>query len=124
MEVLKFYASPILTLENINSITSNVHLMRMEAKENYPCDTSPKGLHKDGENFICVYLLNKSNVKGGINCITDNNKNILDQFSLDKIGESYIIKDEMVWHSLSPVECKDESSIAIRDTLLIDFIID
>jgi len=124
MEVLKFYASPILSLEKLKSITSNVHMMRMEAQANLPCHTSPKGLHKDGEDYICLYLMNKSNVKGGINTITDNDKNILDQFSLNNPGESYIIKDEKVWHSLSAVECNDESSIAIRDTLLIDFIID
>ena len=35
----------------------NVHLIRFTATPGRPCDTSPPGLHKDGEKYIATHLL-------------------------------------------------------------------
>src|ERR1700734_1547090 len=43
----------------------NVHLIRFTATPGRPCDTSPPGLHKDGEKYIATHLLNCCGVRGG-----------------------------------------------------------
>ena len=37
----------------------NVHLIRFTATPGRPCDTSPPGLHKDGEKYIATHLLGR-----------------------------------------------------------------
>jgi hypothetical protein len=37
----------------------NVHLIRFTAAPGRPCDTSPPGLHKDGEKYIATHLVGR-----------------------------------------------------------------
>ena len=37
----------------------NLHLIRFTATPGRPCDTSPPGLHKDGEKYIATHLLGR-----------------------------------------------------------------
>jgi hypothetical protein len=53
----------------------NVHLIRFTATPGRPCDTSPPGLHKDGEKYIATHLLGRC----GEVIITDNDKHEIDR---------------------------------------------
>ena len=100
----------------------NVHLIRMVATHDQPCNTSPPGLHKDVEKYIAVYLLGRTNANGGENVITDNSKKTLDRFELRDCGAGYIIDDDAVWHALTPVYTPaGERNRAFRDVLAVDF---
>ncbi len=44
----------------------NMHVIRFTAKPGRPCDTSPPGLHKDGEKYIVTHLLGRCGVEGGV----------------------------------------------------------
>jgi hypothetical protein len=100
----------------------HVHLIRMAATPGLPCDTSPSGLHQDGEKYIAVYLVGRSDVTGGENLIADKHKTIRDRFVLAKAGEGYVIDDDAVWHALTPVSVEDHRKWGFRDILLIDFL--
>lgn len=99
----------------------HVHLIRMAATPGLSCDTSPPGLHKDGEKYIAVYLVDRRDVTGAENLIANNHKTIRDRFVLTNPGEGYVIDDDVVWHALTPVSVEDDRNYGFRDVLLIDF---
>lgn len=100
----------------------NVHVIRFTATPGRPCDTSPPGLHKDGEKYIATHLLNRCGVQGGEVIITDNAKNEIDRFTMREFGECYIFDDDRIWHMLTPVAVLEGNQYAYRDTLAFDIL--
>jgi hypothetical protein len=102
----------------------NVHLIRFTATPGRPCDTSPPGLHKDGEKYIATHLLGRCGAQGGEVIITDNDKHEMDRFTMRECGECYVFDDDRVWHMLSPVAVFEGNQYAYRDTLAFDMLPD
>lgn len=100
----------------------NMHVIRFTARPGRPCDTSPPGLHKDGEKYIATHLLGRCGVQGGEVIITDNDKRELDRFIMHEPGECYIFDDDRVWHMLTPVAVMEGNQFAYRDTLAFDIL--
>jgi hypothetical protein len=100
----------------------NVHVIRFTATPGRPCDTSPPGLHKDGEKYIATHLLNRCGVEGGEVIITNNAKHEIDRFIMREFGECYIFDDDRVWHMLTPVAVSEGNQYAYRDTLAFDML--
>ena len=100
----------------------NVHVIRFTATPGRPCDTSPPGLHKDGEKYIATHLLNRCGVEGGEVVITDNAKHEIDRFIMREFGECYIFDDDRIWHMLTPVAVSEGNQYAYRDTLAFDML--
>jgi hypothetical protein len=102
----------------------NVHVIRFVATPGRPCDTSPPGLHKDGEKYIATHLLGRCGAEGGEVVITDNDKREIDRFIMRETGECYVFDDERIWHMLTPVAVLEGSEYAYRDTLAFDMLPD
>ena len=100
----------------------NLHVIRFTAKPGRPCDTSPPGLHKDGEKYIATHLLARCGARGGEVVITDNDKCELDRFTMHELGECYVFDDDRVWHMLTPVAVMEGNDFAYRDTLAFDML--
>ncbi|HUO13427.1 MAG TPA: 2OG-Fe dioxygenase family protein [Verrucomicrobiae bacterium] len=100
----------------------NMHVIRFTAKPGRPCDTSPPGLHKDGEKYIVTHLLGRCGAVGGEVAITNNDKHELDRFTMRETGECYIFDDDRVWHMLTPVAVLEGNQFAYRDTLNFDLL--
>ncbi len=100
----------------------NVHLIRFAATPGRPCDTSPPGLHKDGEKYIATHLVSCCGVGGGEVIITDNDKHEMDRFTLRECGECYVFDDDRIWHMLTPVSVLEGNQYAYRDTLAFDML--
>ena len=81
----------------------NMHVLRFAATPSRPCDTSPPGLHKDGEKYLATHLLARCGAQGGEVVITDNDKCELSRFTLRESGECYVFDDDRIWHMLTPV---------------------
>jgi hypothetical protein len=71
----------------------NMHVIRFAATPGRPCDTSPPGLHKDGEKYIATHLLSRCGALGGEVIITDNDKHEIDLFTMRELGGCYIFDD-------------------------------
>src|SRR5271170_1368403 len=82
----------------------NMHVIRFAATPGHPCDTSPPGLHKDGEKYLATHLLACCGAAGGEVRITDNEMHEVDRFTMHEIGECYVFDDDRIWHMLTPVE--------------------
>ncbi len=102
----------------------NMHVIRFAASPSRPCDTSPSGLHKDGEKYLATHLLARCAAQGGEVVITDNDKREMDRFTMREAGECYVFDDDRVWHMLSPVEILQDSQFAFRDTVTFDLLPD
>jgi hypothetical protein len=100
----------------------NVHVIRFTATPGRPCDTSPPGLHKDGEKYIATHLLGRCGADGGEVIITDNDKHELDRFIMHETGECYVFDDDRIWHMLTPVAVQEGNQFAYRDTLAFDML--
>jgi hypothetical protein len=100
----------------------NLHVIRFTATPGRPCDTSPPGLHKDGEKYIVTHLLGRCGAEGGEVVITDNDKRELDRFIMREAGECYIFDDDRVWHMLTPLSVMEGNQFAYRDTLSLDLL--
>jgi hypothetical protein len=100
----------------------NLHVIRFTATPGRPCDTSPPGLHKDGEKYIATHLLARCGAGGGEVIITDNEKREMDRFTMREAGECYVFDDDRIWHMLTPVEVLEGNQYAYRDTLAFDML--
>jgi hypothetical protein len=100
----------------------NMHVIRFTAEPGRPCDTSPPGLHKDGEKYIVTHLLGRCGAQGGEVVITDNDKHEIDRFTMHEAGECYVFDDDRVWHMLTPVSVGEGNQFAYRDTLAFDML--
>jgi len=100
----------------------NVHLIRFTATPGRPCDTSPPGLHKDGEKYIATHLLGCCGARGGEVIITDNDKHEMERFTMRECGECYVFDDDRIWHMLTPVAVLEGNHYAYRDTLAFDML--
>jgi hypothetical protein len=100
----------------------NIHLIRFTATPGRPCDTSPPGLHKDGEKYIATHLVGRCGAHGGEVIITDNDKSELDRFTMRESGECYVFDDDRIWHMLTPVAVQEGNQYAYRDTLAFDML--
>ena len=102
----------------------NMHVIRFAATPSRPCDTSPPGLHKDGEKYLATHLLARCGSQGGEVVITDNDKRELTRFSMRELGECYVFDDDRIWHMLTPVETLERNQFAYRDTVTFDLLPD
>jgi hypothetical protein len=100
----------------------NVHLIRFTATPGRPCDTSPPGLHKDGEKYIATHLIGRCGADGGEVVITNNEKSELDRFIMRECGECYLFDDDRIWHMLTPLAVLEGNQYAYRDTLAFDML--
>jgi hypothetical protein len=102
----------------------NMHVIRFAATPSRPCDTSPPGLHKDGEKYLATHLLARCGALGGEVIITDNDKRELNRFNMRECGECYVFDDDRIWHMLTPVETLELNQFAYRDTVTFDLLPD
>jgi hypothetical protein len=102
----------------------NMHVVRFAATPARPCDTSPPGLHKDGEKYLATHLLARCGAQGGEVVITDNEKCEKERFTMREAGECYVFDDDRVWHMLTPVEVLAGNAFAFRDTVTFDLLPD
>ncbi len=107
-----------------SSYLVNMHVVRFAASPSRPCDTSPSGLHKDGEKYLATHLLARCAAQGGEVLITDNDRREVDRFTMHEAGECYVFDDDRVWHMLSPVATLQGSQFAFRDTVTFDLLPD
>lgn len=113
---------PLSTLGATYSV--NMHVIRFAATPGRPCDTSPPGLHKDGEKYLATHLLARCGAQGGEVVVTDNDKRELMRFTMQELGECYVFDDDRVWHMLTPVEALGLNQFAYRDTVTFDLLPD
>jgi hypothetical protein len=116
-----FSVLPFDAADIVYPFDCGVHIVRMEARPDADGSSSPDCLHKDGEPFTFVHLLQREDVIGGESVIADNDKNILFEATLCEPLDSIVVRDEAVYHQVRRVKVLEGKARGIRTALLIDF---
>ncbi|MFK0691139.1 2OG-Fe dioxygenase family protein [Mesorhizobium sp. IMUNJ 23033] len=99
-----------------------LHFIRLQAEPDKPGIAVPNRLHKDGEPFTWIHLINRSGVTGGENIVTDNEQaNVLCEAILNSPLDTIGIVDDQVWHQVKPVYAEAHVRMGFRDVVLVDF---
>lgn len=99
----------------------DLHQVRITASDGEEGHPTPEGIHHDGEEFVCIHMINRENCEGGVSTIYDNKCNPLFSNTLRSIMDSIIVWDPHVMHGTSPITPEDPDRPATRDVLLIGF---
>jgi hypothetical protein len=85
-------------------------------------EPSPEGLHRDGVDYICSFMVRKCNVAGGETTVTDAEENELIRVTLEMPGDIVIGDDNTTKHGVSPIQIiNKKKSVAYRDVLVVAF---
>jgi len=98
-----------------------VHVIRYVSRPGLPGISSPNRLHKDGEPFTFVHLIDRHAIAGGESLVTDNDKRPLVRTILTDCLDTVVVSDKDVYHQVEPIEVAAGESEGYRDVLLIDF---
>lgn len=110
-----------------------IHLVRLMVTPHSPrAVASPDVLHRDGEAFTFVHLVNRQGVSGGENTVATidavglkagdaTSAQIHARFVLERDLDSFAVCDDMVCHAVDSVVLADGADHGFRDVILIDF---
>ena len=97
-----------------------VHMIRYVARPGLPGISSPNRLHKDGEPFTFIHMIERHGITGGESLVTDNDKRPLVRMTLTDCLDTVTVSDKDVYHHVEPIEVAPGESEGYRDVLLID----
>jgi hypothetical protein len=98
-----------------------MHQFRIEAT---PCGTglpTPEGPHRDGVDWVCVMLVNRTNVSSGVTQIFGPDRAPLGEFTLTDPLDAVFLDDRRVFHGVTPIAPVDSARKACRDVLVLTF---
>jgi len=110
-----------------------IHLVKLSVDEDHhESIASPNHLHQDGEKYTFAHLIDRINVIGGENFISNvqnagklpsqlGKSELMAEFVIDKPLQSYGVCDPLVSHHVNGVKLGDKGPTGFRSVVLIDF---
>ena len=92
------------------------HQFRIDTSDGIGRPT-PEGAHRDGVDFVAVFLLDRHGIKGGETRVFEANSPAGLRFTLSEPWSVMLLDDERVIHESTPIQPLDEHGW--RDTLVI-----
>jgi len=99
----------------------DIHQVRIVTTPAETGEPTPEGIHHDGEEFVCIHLVSRRNVDGGLTTIHDNDGGLLESFMLREPMDSAILWDPHVMHGVTPIQPENPEEPGIRDVLLMGY---
>ncbi|QDU02419.1 hypothetical protein V6x_21220 [Gimesia chilikensis] len=103
------------------AVDVGVHMVRMVATHDHPGISSPNCLHKDGEPYTFIHLIQREGVEGGESVVADNDRRELFRKTLTDALDTVVVDDRAVYHQITPITSNSAVRGGFRDVLLIDF---
>lgn len=94
-----------------------VHQIRVITNYN-STNLVPEGIHRDGYNYIGIFVTNLSNINGGESKIYDTNKNLIFEKKLAE-NQMIFINDQKLFHSVNNISSNDNIKIGYRDIFVL-----
>lgn len=99
----------------------SVHQVRQICYPDFESHNSPKGIHRDGADYIVSALVMKRhNVVGGDSVIYSEDKRQVAMRETLMPAEFVFQEDRKLWHYVTPIQCRDPSMIGVRDIIGLD----
>ena len=112
---------PICTYDNSASWCIDVHQVRICCTPDTQGLPTPEGVHHDGQAFVAMHLIRRSNVAGGISTLYSSDCDPIDSVELELPMDSVFVDDSRVMHAVSSITPTRMGQDAIRDMLLLNF---
>lgn len=103
------------------SLFVEMHQFRTEPSPLGTAKPTPEGMHRDGVNWVCIFLVDKLNIKYGTTRIANNNGLCVGRVNLDHALDAVFIDDRRVKHYVTPIRRIISPSPGHRDVLVLTF---
>lgn len=97
---------------------AEVHAFRIDTTDGIGRPT-PEGAHRDGVDFVAVFMLQRHNIKGGESRVFDANGPRGQRFTLTQPWSMLLLDDHRVIHESTPIQPEVPEEMGWRDTLVI-----
>jgi hypothetical protein len=105
-------------VKQVNTWFVEAHQFRIDTTDGIGRPT-PEGAHRDGVDFVAVFLLNRVDIKGGETRIFDANGSAGLRFTLSEPWSLLLMNDERMIHESTPIQPLGPHGY--RDTLVLTF---
>ena len=105
-------------LKPVNTWFVEAHQFRIDTTDGIGRPT-PEGAHRDGVDFVVVFLLDRVGIKGGETRIFDTTGSAGLRFTLAEPWSALIMNDERMIHESTPIQ--PLGKYGYRDTLVLTF---
>ena len=102
----------------VTSWYAETHVFRIDTKDGIGRPT-PEGAHRDGVDFVAVFLVNRHQIKGGETRVFESNGPRGERFTLVQPWSLLWLDDERVVHETTPIQPLEPGEMGWRDTLVI-----
>jgi hypothetical protein len=97
------------------------HQFRIEARAGEQGQPTPEGVHRDGVDYVLVFLIDRRNITSGVTDIHGLDGRPLGHFTLTDPFDTALVDDRRVAHGVTPVKAIDPALPAHRDVLVVTF---
>ena len=116
--VLKNTAALLSTLKPAKTWFIEAHQFRIDTSDGIGRPT-PEGAHRDGVDFVGVFLIDRQGIKGGETRIFEANTSAGLRFTLTEPWSALLMNDERMIHETTPIQ--PTLPQGYRDTLVLTF---
>ncbi len=116
--VLLGLAHILNALKPINTWFVEAHQFRIDTTDGIGRPT-PEGAHRDGVDFVAVFLLDRSGIKGGETRIFDTSGSAGLRFTLTQPWSLLLMNDQRMIHESTPIQPLEK--YGYRDTLVLTY---
>lgn len=116
--LLKGLAHILNSVKQVNTWFVEAHQFRIDTTDGIGRPT-PEGAHRDGVDFVAVFLLNRVGIKGGETRIFDATGSAGLRFTLSEPWSLLLMNDERMIHESTPIQ--PIGPHGYRDTLVLTF---
>ncbi|MBV4466060.1 hypothetical protein J3D54_003470 [Pseudomonas sp. GGS8] len=119
--MIRDYVAIFSRYKNVSSWKIYLHQVRITSSKDIPGFPTPEGIHKDGVTFSSLFCVNRTeNCAGAENSIYDNDKELIETFTLKRFGDLVLFDDSKIYHSVSRMNSSNDQA-ASRDMLFLEF---
>jgi hypothetical protein len=116
--VIKNTAGLLSSLKPVTTWFIEAHQFRIDTSDGIGRPT-PEGAHRDGVDFVAVFLIDRHNIKGGETRIFEVNTSAGLRFTLTEPWSVLLMNDERMIHETTPIQ--PTKPHGYRDTLVLTF---
>ncbi|QWD83115.1 2OG-Fe dioxygenase family protein [Polynucleobacter sp. MWH-P3-07-1] len=116
--ILLGIAKALSSLKPVKTWFVEAHQFRIDTTDGIGRPT-PEGAHRDGVDFVAVFLLNRVGIKGGETRIFDANGSAGLRFTLSQPWSLLLMNDEKMIHESTPIQ--PLAAHGHRDTLVLTY---
>ncbi len=98
---------------------AEAHQFRIVATHEEKGKPVPEGIHRDGVDFVFIYMVKRHQVKGGVSRVYRPDGHLLAQHKMREPLDCMAIDDKAVLHNVTPLKPLKDGEDGYRDVLVI-----